>query len=342
MFSKEKINDIKNIELQFLKAIDINPSDDSDHGNINFLDIEWWYFDAVFDNNYSIHFGVRTYHIKKMGIVQLRINIYHYGKSIVEKKKVLLFSRFKTDNIYPEIYIDDEKIVSFDKINFNKNGNWSYHIKTEIEGVKVDLNFSGLTKGWKIETQKSCWAVPLPKASVSGNICFNDKIIDVKGLGYHDHNWNYSPITAMNNFGWYWGRITADSLNITWAKTMENIDKYDLISILNIDKINSGDNVGYYNIDPNNIVFKQSNFIKDHRCNIPTDFYLEINKFDLNKNLPIEVDIDMNMFDIQYTRIFTINYWRYHVKANGTIRLGDTIETLKDKPQIIEYLRFKS
>ncbi|MFO7678003.1 MAG: hypothetical protein R6V50_06465, partial [Thermoplasmatota archaeon] len=53
---------------RFLKAVDINPSDDAYHGNINLLDIEWWYFDAVFENGYSIHFGLRTYHIKKSGI----------------------------------------------------------------------------------------------------------------------------------------------------------------------------------------------------------------------------------------------------------------------------------
>ena len=79
---------------RFLKAEEIIPKDDASHGNSNLLDIEWWYFDAIFDNGYSVHVGLRTYHIKNSGILQARITIYKDGITIVEEIKPFLFSNF--------------------------------------------------------------------------------------------------------------------------------------------------------------------------------------------------------------------------------------------------------
>jgi predicted secreted hydrolase len=246
------------------------------------------------------------------------------------------------NNDFPNLCIDGREIIRFDEKHYNKTGEWKYYLDLNIDDTKLNLEFIGSSKGWKIETPSSCWAVPLPKAFVKGNIKINDKLLNVKGIGYHDHNWNYSPITAMNNLGWFWGRITADTLNITWAKTMENFEKYELISIINQDRSNSLNNFEYYNINPNNIIFKQSNFIKNHRHLIPSEYYLEINEYDKNQDLPVEVKINMRTLDVQHTRIFTIHYWRYHVETDGSIRFGKTQEFLDNKPQIIEYLSFKS
>ena len=34
---------------------DISPKDDAYHYTKKLFSDEWWYFDAIFDNNYSIH-----------------------------------------------------------------------------------------------------------------------------------------------------------------------------------------------------------------------------------------------------------------------------------------------
>jgi uncharacterized protein YfaT (DUF1175 family) len=121
---------------------------------------------------------------------------------------------------------------------------------------------------------------------------------------------------------------------------MENFEKFDLLSIINLDRIESKNNIDFYNVNPDKIVFKESNYIKDHRHLIPTDYLLEIN--DINQNLPVEVKIHMKTLDVQHIRIFTIHYWRYHVETNGIIKFGLKSENLKNKRQIIEYLSFKS
>ncbi len=327
---------------QFLRATDITPQDDAFHGNINLLDIEWWYFDAVFDNGYSIHVGVRTHHIRNSGIVESRINIYKKGKVEVDAIKTDLLSNFYTSYDHPCIHINSKPVVEFDQNHYKKTGEWRYHISLKIDYHEVDLTFIGTTQGWKIETLDTCWTVPLPKAKVSGTITVNRRTIPVKGVGYHDHNWGYSPSTAFKNLGWFWGRITGDVLNITWAKTMQTTEKGDLLAIINQDKNNAQNKKEFYSIPPTNITFTPKNFVNDHRRWIPSEFDLQITNTISDNHIPINVSILMKTFFKQHARIFTAHYWRYHVKAIGKISVGYTSETLDEKPQIIEFLSFKS
>ena len=323
-----------NNKYRFLKAVEITPTDDTSHGNIRLLDIEWWYFDAIFDNGYSIQIGFRTYHVKKLGIVQSRINIYKDGKTIKEKLKIDLFSNFNVDRIYPDIKINDVRVVKFDREAY-KNGEWKYCINFCIADTSVDLSFIGKTTGWKIETSDTCWSVPLPKAIVEGKLEIQGQTINVNGVGYHDHNWSYSPTTAMNNFGWYWGRTSADKINITWAKVIHDKNNIDILAVVN------KDDEGFFNIHPNNIDIMTDNYQSKNRGLIPHRFFLKINDEHTN-DIKINSQIDMSFLDIQYTRIFTIKYWRYHVKANGFVEIGNYSEKISDKPQIIEYLKFKA
>ncbi len=320
-------------KFRFLKAVDIQPIDDSFHGNIKLLDIEWWYFDAVFENGYSVHIGFRIYHIRRFGILQSRIDIYKDGKVIAEELKIDLFSKFVVDTHLPTIKIGGKAVVKFDNDAYELNKEWKYNVKFSINDNAVDLLFTGTTKGWKIETRDTCWAVPLPKAVVTGELTVDGKKLQVKGLGYHDHNWSYSPVTAMNNLGWYWGRISSDTINVTWAKTIQNRAKTDIIAVINKDE-------GiFYNVDPENVDISTGNYILNSGGEIPEVFNLKIND---ETNVKIYCQVKMNTIGTQYTRIFTIKYWRYHVIANGRISIDNYCEDISNKPQIIEFLKFKS
>ena len=69
----------------------IQPSDDRFHGAIKHVGAEWWYFDAIFTNEYSIHLGLRTYSKRKRGIISPQIEIYNDGQFLVEETTRLLF-----------------------------------------------------------------------------------------------------------------------------------------------------------------------------------------------------------------------------------------------------------
>jgi len=330
----KKINHIKE-NHRFLKAEEIKPKDDSSHISSHMVNIEWWYFDAIFNNDYSVHIGFRTYNINKWGIVQSRINIYKSGKIISEELKIDFFSKFFVNSDFPTIKINDNTVVYFDEENYEKKKVWQYRIKLSIKNTIVNLLFIGTTEGWKIETTDTCWTVPLPKAKVSGEILINGEKIDVEGIGYHDHNWGYSITTAMNNLGWYWGRISTETMSVTWAKIYQNFSNYDIIAVIN------KDNNKFYNVSPKKIEIIAEENIGNKRNFSPNIYELKI-KDETTNNLKIYCDIRMNKIKTQYNRIFTIKYWRYHVLTNGNITLGNFSENLINKPQIIELLKFKS
>lgn len=342
MVIKKLKKDKNNNSERFFKAIDITPKDDMFHGSMNIVDIEWWYFDALFDNNYSVHVGVRVYHVKNIGLVQYRFNIYKDGKVVAEKMQWDLFSKFVSSSDIPMIFIGGKKIIEFDQDRYTKTGELSYTVSMQIDDYGMNLKFIGTTKGWKIETPDTSWAVALPKAVVAGTLTMNGEVIHVKGIGYHDHNWDYSLTTAMNNFGWFWGKIFGDTINVIWANTMEVPGKNNLISIVNIDGKDNLDQSKFFNINPRFIIFNPKNFILNHRRRIPTHFDIQIKNVVSGDDVPIDIDVTMDAYEIHYDRIFTISYWRYHVYCSGKLSVGSTTEILDNRIQIIELLRFKS
>jgi len=327
--------------VNFHQGVDITPKDDVFHGNINIIDVEWWYFDAVFDNGYSIHIGIRVYHLKNSGLLESRINIYKNGIVESESTKRDFYNSFVPSNKYPDLKINGKKVVEFNRERYEKYGEWIYDVSIKIGNIDVNLNFIGTTTGWKIETSETCWAVALPKAQVKGEINFQDRKISVKGIGYHDHNWGYSPSTMFKNIGWFWGRVTGDFLNLTWANTIHNIKKGDLLAVINQDEKTPKSTKQYYSINPKYIKFIPKNFKKNHRKLIPTEFDLIINST-LEPDIPIHAEIHMKSIFTQHSKIFTAHYWRYHVESYGKITINSKIDTLDKKNQIMEFLLFKS
>ncbi|RLF51696.1 MAG: hypothetical protein DRN24_04525 [Thermoplasmata archaeon] len=306
----------------------ITPKDDAFHGSPKRISAEWWYFDAVFDNGYSSHLGFKTFSKGKIGLVSPMIELYKDGELVVQKQKKHLFKNFRTSKEYPMAEVSDKPIIMFDKERYKKTGEWVYNFNLEIDECLVDLDFIGLTEGFKIETENESWSVALPKASVKGEIQVNDEKIKVKGIGYHDHNWNYSLLTVMNyGIGWYWGKIRSETFNIVWAKIVKSSNRYELIAVVNID------NNSFYNINPENIVFKVDDFTGRYRRKIPTSISIEIN----DEN--IKADVKMKADKIHFGKALVAPYWRYHMKTDGFIYVNGEKENVEGIC-ITEYLKF--
>ena len=71
------------------KPEDITIKDDAYHGSDYPRFTEWWYFDAVFDNGYSIELNIRVLSIIKDRLVLIykRTDIYKDGKLIKHMRK---------------------------------------------------------------------------------------------------------------------------------------------------------------------------------------------------------------------------------------------------------------
>jgi len=314
-------------------AVDISPKDDAFHGSKKHIAIEWWYFDAVFTNDYSIHIGFKTFTKKDRGIVSPLIEIYKGGKLELELSKRHLFRHIKTSKKIPHVELFNKPIIKFDYDRFNKTGEWVYNVTMKIDQCEVDLTFTGISKGWKIETETESWTVALPKASVSGKIKINDEEMSVEGIGYHDHNWNYTILTVMNyGIGWYWGKIRSDTFNIVWANIVKSSKKSEVLSI-----VNEGEKQ-YFNINPENIFFKAGNFVRNGRKKAPTQFILKID--DVVDGIPVLVDVKMETKELHGSSVLIAPYWRYHVQTTGYISVGSKKETI-DSTQIMEFLSFR-
>ena len=96
------------------------------------------------------------------------------------------------------------------------------------------------------------------------------------------------------------------------------------------------DNKGYFTINSENIYFEADKFIYNYGRKMPTSFSLHIN--DIINGVPINVDATMRVKCIhrRHKRLLIAPYWRYHVKATGTISLGSNKETV-NSIQIMEF-----
>jgi predicted secreted hydrolase len=314
--------------------VGITPVDDAFHGSAKRFAAEWWYFDAIFNNGYSIHIGFRTLSKKKLGIVSLFLEIYKSGKIVIEKKKKFLFKNFKTSREFPLAKLFNNSIMEFDIDRYMETGDWLYNLKFNIDNCDINLTFQDTAKGFKIETNAESWTVALPKAHVKGKIVIDDKKILVDGVGYHDHNWNYTFISALTyGKAWFWGKIRSENYNIIWANVIKKSGKWDLIAVINKDQN------CFYNINPANIDFKPDNYISDHHRKTPSRFSLKIN--DTIDNINVIADIKMELIGLHFSKVLSAPYWRYHVHISGFISINKKKEKI-DNIQIMEFLRISS
>jgi len=312
----------------------ISPKDDAFHGFQNKLSVEWWYFDAIFDDNYGIHVGIRVTSYKRWGVVEQFINIYN-GSRVEEKANIIKpLKKFQISKVYPDIKYNNKNLLEFDYEEYNKTGNRNYTITMDIKNLAVNLTFASQTEGFKYETSHEAWTVAQPKAKVYGFFKIDDKLINVKGEGYHDHNWNFSLMTAFRGIGWYWGKVTSENYTLTWAKIMKTHFADDTI-LENIGILNEI-NKGYTFINSESIAFTANKRKYLDGRFIPTYFALKIIQDE------IEVNVTLTAVLTQRTSpdFLTIHYWRYFVSISGYIKIGENVDYLNDDLQIIEFMRF--
>ena len=288
---------------------------------------EWWYFDAKFENGYTVQLGIRVISFLKRFIVFSRLDIYKDGNLLSHKRKTYIMNDFQISSEEPNIKLAEKEIIKgyVDK----DTGKWIYNLSFELYETSAVLQFTGLTKGWTGKVPGSNWVVALPRAEVRGKIRVNGKEIDVKGIGYHDHNWDVKPSAVIFNYGWTWGKINSKNYTMTWANIMETRSRSNLILVIN------KKNNGHVNINPKylKIVTKDSSMQKEEK--IQNGFTIEVN----NDNLSIYVD--MKVLDIHHVRIMGfMKYWRYHVRCTGSITFENKKETI-DEIQMAEFLKFK-
>lgn len=312
---------------------DITIKDDAFHGSRSSRFTEWWYFDAVFDNGYSVQMSVRILSIIKNRFVLIfqRLDIYKDGKLVNHSKIRYPLKKFNASSDRPLVKLDDKVVIEG---NIDKSTEkLVYNLSFDMGEYSADLRFEGETKGWKGKTSATpggdWWAVALPRAKVKGILKINNKEMKVKGTGYHDHNWEVKGSAATKNLGWFWGKINTKKYTLTWATIFKNIDLGQSLLIIN------KENDGYINVKPEHITFIAKDLQVNNKKLIPKKIIIQA------KNNEVELDFTMKILDIHHVKMMLImNYWRFHLMCEGKIKIGSYEEDISST-QIAEFLRFK-
>lgn len=173
---------------------------------------EWWYFDGVFDNGYSIW---TIWFTGNAG------NRNPEGRSL---EFCLADPNGMVTQLTPEFPLH-ETSASTKKCDATWGGNYvrgrypKFEVHYRGDGVGCDLVYENTTQGvreppdgcflGRIQEPRSAsyWThVIHPRSKISGYLIVGDEKIPVKGEGYFDHQWGNMNLYEAFEW-WYWGRI---------------------------------------------------------------------------------------------------------------------------------------
>ena len=191
-------------------ATGLRPEEDGDHYCSEREFFEWWYFDAALANGYTL---VAVLHSSLYNTVDHKptVDLRVYAP---DGRRWLGIGRFGREVITSSRERCDVCIA-----DCHAHGDGSrYELRLRQGEIEAELAFQGSVPGWKPGTgylfrdQSSGrffrWAVPLPRARVTGWLRVGGERFTVTGEGYHDHNWGnvYLPAAFSR---WTWGRVLA-------------------------------------------------------------------------------------------------------------------------------------
>lgn len=169
---------------------------------------EWWYFDANFENGATL---VLTFYTKSpsnaAGKPDPQIQIVYTDP---QGKKHTFLKNFPVSQFSAEKQKCDLKFG-----NNTVSGNLKkYQIHLELPEISGDIEFDRVAPSYSTATKDTSkpeyfgWFPAIPYGNVSGNINYQGREINLKGNGYHDHNWGIIDIKDVCDY-WYWGRGNA-------------------------------------------------------------------------------------------------------------------------------------
>jgi len=300
----------------------INQKDDSLHKKGNFGHVETWYYDAMLDKGYSMAIVTNVFYLSYFSFVLSGQCLYKDGKLINEISKRNSYKHFSGSEEEPLIYLNEQRIIYGQVDNDTKK--WMYNIFMRDENYGIDLEFVKTSKAWQGKTFLGNWLV-IPRFSVKGKIFVNKNSIDVSGLGYHDHN-IYPMYAPLRIKGYHFGKIHGEMYTVTWACITNNQNKKQKLVVLN-------KNQKFISINPDDIHYDVEKQKKEHGKNIPIIFRLKVD----NDQLYLDLKAESKIF--HHTGIPSVNYWRYHVRYTGEIKVDLNIYKI-DVVDISEYLKF--
>lgn len=182
---------------------------------------EWWYTDAEFEDGTTIvvvFFTKYGFNIQGPAQPTVTIEITMPDNSSIKK----MYSEDAGDLIKASAEKADVHIGD----SYLKDIGGAYEIKFKFEEIEYKAVMNTTIPMWRPETGYSffgerqkhffAWVVPQPSSAINGTLKISGKTKELKGTGYHDHNWGNTPMNKVINH-WYWGRAKINEYNIISA-----------------------------------------------------------------------------------------------------------------------------
>ena len=298
---------------------DIVFKDDARHRTGFFSHVETWYYDAMFENGYSIVSLVNVIHIGKIGTVLSGIFFYKDGKLLKICRQRYPLRHFSGSEDTLLLKLKNKQIIHG---KIEQNGNWTYQINRGNKEYGFDLQFVKTMKPFKGQTFLGKWLV-IPGFSVSGELTINGDTMKVQGSGYHDHN-IYPLKSPFITKGYFFGKIPLGNANVIWAQVQKKSEIQSLVILSETDS--------YTSIHPDKILFTVEKCM-DHGKNMPYSCRLQVDDSCLH------LDVSFHPITYHYIGIPATNYWRYHMQYQGSY-LFKTEKKSISEIDIAEYLSF--
>jgi hypothetical protein len=186
---------------------------------------EWWYLDAAFDNGYRCAMALHYRNgFKKPITPTMNFSIFKPDGTGILRFAEIDPASASAHPDYCDVRMGDSfmKEIGDDYDIFIKIGDTGARLKLK-KTVPSWLPGSGLIYHEKDTGLCEGWVVPVPAGDIEGELYLGDETLQVKGNGYHDHNWGNCAMRRVFDY-WYWGRIHAGEFCIDYAKVVP-VDK---------------------------------------------------------------------------------------------------------------------
>jgi len=173
---------------------------------------EWWYFDAHFDDGSTAVIVYATKPIINPG-ASLTPNL-SLTVTRADGTKTAEFALPPVDQFAASSEMCDVKIGPSWVKQTDHGTCWTFRLHAETKHLAADLTFTGRVPPWRPGAGKSffgdldhyfAWLPSIPFGTVEGRLTYDGETHNVRGTGYHDHNWGNIALPSVMDH-WYWGR----------------------------------------------------------------------------------------------------------------------------------------
>jgi hypothetical protein len=187
---------------------------------------EWWYFDVITSDDIMI---IIEFHASNLAnrdnIPMFILSVYYPGGKVVKRHEILKPNMTKISKEKCDIRYFENQIVE------NEN---QIFIKWNVSGILLDLVYQ--KQSWLFNTdnvqlikdpesnRSFNWLIPANRSAVHGTMVIENEAYDIKGAGYHDHNWGNLKLKKCIN-EWTWGRILTKDYSIVFADIEQKNDE---------------------------------------------------------------------------------------------------------------------